>query len=104
MRVKSMKSGVRKTLKSGIEYEVGSGNVFADLGLPEASDLLVKARLTNIINEEIKRQGLTQAEAARITRNTGNPKTIAERWGARGLGPSTLSKMTAMMSTTPASG
>jgi predicted XRE-type DNA-binding protein len=66
MPVKSMKSGVRKTRKRGIEYEVGSGNVFADLGLPEANDLLVKARLTYIINEEIKRQKLTQSEAARI--------------------------------------
>jgi len=66
MRVKSMKSGVRKTRKSGIEYEVGSGNVFADLGLPESDDLLVKARRTYIINEEIKRQKLTQAEAAKI--------------------------------------
>ena len=68
MRVKSMKSGVRKTRKSGIEYEVGSGNVFADLGLPEADDLLIKARLTHIINEEIKRQKLTQAETAKILR------------------------------------
>jgi predicted XRE-type DNA-binding protein len=68
MRVKSTKSGVRKTRKSGIEYEVGSGNVFADLGLPEADDLLVKARLAQIINEEIKRQKLTQAEAAKILR------------------------------------
>jgi|SRR5215510_12038333 len=68
MRVKSTKSGVRKTRKSGIEYEVGSGNVFADLGLPEADDLLVKARLAHIINQEIKRQKLTQAEAAKILR------------------------------------
>jgi predicted XRE-type DNA-binding protein len=42
--------------------------VFADLGLPEADDLLVKARLAHIINEEIKRQKLTQAEAAKILR------------------------------------
>jgi predicted XRE-type DNA-binding protein len=42
--------------------------VFADLGLPEADDLLVKARLAQIINEEIKRQKLTQAEAAKILR------------------------------------
>jgi predicted XRE-type DNA-binding protein len=63
-----MKSGARKTRKSKIEYEVGSGNVFADLGLPEADDLLVKARLTHIINEEIRRQKLTQAEAAKILR------------------------------------
>ncbi|MBO0861874.1 MAG: XRE family transcriptional regulator [Chloracidobacterium sp.] len=47
---------------------VGSGNVFADLGLAEADELLVKARLTQIVNEEIKRQNLTQAEAARILR------------------------------------
>jgi hypothetical protein len=28
-----------------VEYEIGSGNVFADLGLEDAEELLVRAKL-----------------------------------------------------------
>jgi len=44
----------------------GSGNVFADLGLPNADQELIKARLTLEIAHIIKGRGLTQAEAAAI--------------------------------------
>ena len=44
----------------------GSGNVFADMGLPNADQELVKARLTLQIYSIIKERGLTQAEAAKI--------------------------------------
>ena len=44
----------------------GSGNVFADLGLPNADQELMKARLTLQIARIIKDRGLTQAEAAKI--------------------------------------
>jgi predicted XRE-type DNA-binding protein len=44
----------------------GSGNVFADLGLPNADQELTKARLTLQIALIIKNRGLTQAEAAKI--------------------------------------
>jgi predicted XRE-type DNA-binding protein len=44
----------------------GSGNVFADLGLPNADGELMKARLTLQIALIIKNRGLTQAEAAKI--------------------------------------
>jgi hypothetical protein len=33
------------------DYVVSSGNVFADLGLPNADDLLVKAELTTALPE-----------------------------------------------------
>ncbi|MDI4239314.1 helix-turn-helix transcriptional regulator [Bradyrhizobium sp. Arg237L] len=46
---------------------IGSGNVFADLGLPDAETLLLKAKLVSKIDEVIKQRGLTQAEAAKIT-------------------------------------
>lgn len=86
MRAKSTKSGVRKTRKSGIEYEVGSGNVFEDLGLQDADDLLVKARLTNIIHEEIKRRQLTQAEAAKILRvNQSEVSRLTRSFGSFSL-------------------
>jgi predicted XRE-type DNA-binding protein len=42
-----------------------NGNVFADLGLPEAAAELVKAELTYQLAKRIKTLGLTQATAAR---------------------------------------
>lgn len=42
----------------------GSGNVFADLGYPNAEEHQTKAKLVSQIARLIERQGLTQAEAA----------------------------------------
>ena len=44
----------------------GSGNIFADLGLPDADDLLAKANLALYIRQTIKARRLTQAKAAQI--------------------------------------
>src|SRR5260370_37393421 len=44
----------------------GSGNVFADLGLPNPEQELLKARLTLQIYEVVKQRGLTQARAGEI--------------------------------------
>ncbi len=52
--------------KSRVRAEVGSGNVFADLGLPNAEQELLKARLTLQIYKIIKARGLTQAEAGKV--------------------------------------
>jgi predicted XRE-type DNA-binding protein len=46
--------------------QVSSGNVFADLGLPNAEQELLKARLTLQIYRIIKDRGLTQAQAGAI--------------------------------------
>lgn len=46
--------------------EEGTTNVYADLGLPNADEMLVKARLAARIGEIIKRRGLTQVQAAGI--------------------------------------
>jgi predicted XRE-type DNA-binding protein len=43
-----------------------SGNVFADLGLPNAEQELVKAQLTLQIYRIIKKRGMTQGQAAEI--------------------------------------
>jgi predicted XRE-type DNA-binding protein len=43
-----------------------SGNVFADLGLPNPEQELIKAEFTVQIYRIIKERDLTQAEAARI--------------------------------------
>ena len=48
------------------EVVEGSGNVFADLGLPNAEQEQMKARLTLEIARIIKDRGLTQVEAAKI--------------------------------------
>ena len=42
----------------------GSGNVFADIGLPDAEAHLLKAELVRRIGSLIESEGLTQAEAA----------------------------------------
>lgn len=44
----------------------GSGNVFADLGLPNSDELLIKAELVHQVSELISEQKLTQVEAAEI--------------------------------------
>jgi predicted XRE-type DNA-binding protein len=45
-------------------YEVGSRNVFKDLGLPNAEEHLVKAQLVYKIDTIMKDRGLKQSEAA----------------------------------------
>ncbi|WP_028081462.1 helix-turn-helix domain-containing protein [Solimonas soli] len=49
----------------GIEVETGSGNVFADLGLPDAEKLKIKSGLVIEITRAVRRLGLTQEEAGR---------------------------------------
>ena len=49
-----------------IEVEESSGNVFADLGLPDAEELLAKARMVYRICAVIAERKLTQAQAAKI--------------------------------------
>ena len=46
--------------------ERGSGNVFADLGLPDADAHLVKAELVSRIDDIVHTRGITQTEAARL--------------------------------------
>jgi predicted XRE-type DNA-binding protein len=55
------------------EHTVSGGNVFADLGLPNAEELQAKAVLANQIASIVTHRHLTQVEAAR-TLGTGQPK------------------------------
>ena len=55
----------RNTAKNA-DLAEGSGNVFADLGLPNADQELMKARLTLQIYRIIKDRGITQTEAGKI--------------------------------------
>ena len=54
-----------KRIIDGIEVEMGSGNVFADLGLPDAEKLQIKSGLVIEITKAVRKLGLTQDEAAR---------------------------------------
>ena len=53
-----------KTKKMKIER--GSGNVFADLGCPDAETHLLKAELGTRIDQIIRQRGLKQVEAAKL--------------------------------------
>ena len=56
-----------------IEVTQSSGNVFADLGLPDAEDLYAKSLLSIVIARTIRARGLTQADAA-VLLGTTQPK------------------------------
>lgn len=57
-----------------------SGNVFADLRLPNAPDRLTKAELAARILQEIERRGLTQTQAASLF-GVDQPKISALKQG-----------------------
>jgi predicted XRE-type DNA-binding protein len=49
-----------------IDYELSSGNVFADLGHPDPEAALAKAKLARLIATIIDQHGWTQSQAATI--------------------------------------
>ena len=49
-----------------IEFTKSSGNIFADIGLPELDKHLAKVELTSQINNIIEKRGLKQIEAAKV--------------------------------------
>ncbi|MBS7701629.1 MAG: XRE family transcriptional regulator [Chelatococcus sp.] len=55
---------MEKRIVEGVEVHRGSGNVYADLGLPDADKLLVKSGLTIEIRKAMRILGLSQQEAA----------------------------------------
>lgn len=61
-----MKAKIRKTLKRAPRVTESSGNVFADLGLPNPEQELLKAQLTLQIYTILKASGMTQIELAKI--------------------------------------
>src|SRR6266513_5364334 len=65
-RQTEMKSKARKTNKRVAHVTEGSGNVFADLGLPNPEQELLKAQLTLQIYTILKDSGMTQVEIAKI--------------------------------------
>ena len=55
---------------------MSSGNVFADIGLPDAEERLANAQLAHKIADIIQKRHISQAEAARIL-GTEQPKISA---------------------------
>ncbi len=55
-----------KKRKTEITVTPSSGNVFADLGLAEPEEELIKAQLASHIRQTIKRRRLTQIAAANL--------------------------------------
>ena len=52
--------------KTERSVERGSGNVFADLGLPDSDAHLLKAELVSRIDAIVRQRKITQTEAARL--------------------------------------
>lgn len=54
------------TRKKELEYEISSGNVFADLGLDDADELLARAQLGHTVRMILKGKRLKQREIAKL--------------------------------------
>lgn len=52
--------------KRRIEVETGTGNVFADLGYPDAGERTLKVELALEVNRVLQERKLTQAKAAEL--------------------------------------
>lgn len=65
-----------KKRQADIPVTASSGNVFADMGLPEPDEELTKAQLASHIRQVIKRQRLTQVSAA-VLMGIDQPKVSA---------------------------
>lgn len=70
------RTSTRKDKARGITR--GTGNVFADLGFPDAEERQTKLRLAYALNEIMKAQRLTQAAAA-VRLGLNQPKVSALR-------------------------
>lgn|SRR6185295_7747388 len=67
-------------MKTRIRMTRGTGNVFADLGLPRPEERLAKASLALEIERAIQKRGLSQAAAAQAL-GIDQPKVSALRNG-----------------------
>ena len=56
----------------------GTGNVFADLGFPDAAERQAKLRLAHALNQVLEARRLSQADAAKVLR-VSQPKVSALR-------------------------
>ncbi len=57
---------MKKNRQKTIEFEEGSGNVFADLGLTDADELYARAQIGFGVYKILKEKGLKQREIAEL--------------------------------------
>lgn len=67
MKAKVKVTKIRKSSARSEKVELGSGNVFADLGFQDAEERLLKAQLATKIAQLIEEKGWTQAQTAERT-------------------------------------
>jgi predicted XRE-type DNA-binding protein len=72
------------------QIKTGSGNVCADLGMADAQEMLVKAKLASKISDIIKRQGLTQQQAAELLAMPQPKVSLMLRGQFRGISESKM--------------
>lgn len=51
-----------------IRVEEGSGNVFADIGVPNPEEAMAKAEIARLVNRILGERGLNQVQAAALLR------------------------------------
>jgi predicted XRE-type DNA-binding protein len=56
----------KKSKTKDLDYTAGSGNVFADLGLPNPEERLLKARVASLIYDVIEERDWTQKHTAEV--------------------------------------
>ena len=69
-----------RDISEQIPVTVGSGNVFADIGVPNPEEALLKAQLAYQLNQMIEQRGLSQVAAGAIL-GIDQPKVSALRSG-----------------------
>ena len=52
----------RSEVEDNVEFEIGSGNVFADIGFTNAEEMQFKSELVRQINQTIKSRELTSIQ------------------------------------------
>jgi predicted XRE-type DNA-binding protein len=69
-----------------LTIEPGTGNVYADLGMADAHEMLVKARLASKTGDNIKLQKLTRQQAAEQLAMPQRELSLLLRGRFRGIG------------------
>lgn len=79
-----------------IEYEIGSGNLWADIGRPDAEEAFARAELMRKVTGIIRDRQLTDAQAAE-TLGT-DARTVADLMSGR-MSKFSLSRLISFMTT-----
>jgi predicted XRE-type DNA-binding protein len=63
----------------------GTGNVFADLGLPDAAERQARLRLAYALNQELEARKISQADAAKVLGVTQPKVSVLRRYKLEGF-------------------